>query len=210
MSSPRAIFGSSRPKFVLFFLFIISSTFLFAESDDFGIEIGNFGQINENYYRGGQPYEADMIALKKLGVKTVIDLQKKGKPEEEQWARKAGLKFFKIPLSSTKHATAEQTEYFLKLVNDPENLPVYVHCAAGKHRTGSMTAIYRITHDGWTAERAFQEMDDYGYYGFPNHGSHKKYVFRYYDNYLRAQKQERIIPAAPAATSPVIGIDAVN
>lgn len=209
MSSPRAV-SYLRPATVLFFLLVFSASSSFADNNEFGIDISNFGKINDNYYRGGQPDAEDMFALKKLGVKTVIDLQKGGEAEEEAWAAEAGLKFFKIPLSSTRRPTAEQTEYFLKLVNDPDNLPVYVHCAAGKHRTGSMTAIYRITHDSWTAERAFEEMDDYGYYGFPNHGAHKKHVFEYYDNYLRARNQDRMIPQQPAVSGAPAGMDAVN
>src|SRR5512135_3613642 len=103
-------------------------------------DIDNFGQINENYYRGGQPDRAGFDALKRLGVKTIIDLQEDGKKEEPQWARDAGLRYFNIPLSSTRPATPAQTAYFLKLVADPGNWPVYVHCAGGRHRTGAMTA----------------------------------------------------------------------
>jgi hypothetical protein len=28
----------------------------------------------------------------------------------------------------------------------------------GRHRTGALTAVYRITHDGWIAQQAFEEM----------------------------------------------------
>jgi len=114
----------------------------------------------------------------------VIDLQKDGPAREASWVQDAGLKYFKIPLSSSRPATAEQTEYFLTLVNDPAHWPVYVHCAGGRHRTGAMTAIYRITHDSWTADQAYREMEKYGYYSFPNHGSLKDYVYRYFRDYL--------------------------
>jgi protein tyrosine/serine phosphatase len=55
-------------------------------------------------------------------------------------------------------ATEEQTASFLKLVNDAANWPVYVHCKGGRHRTGELTAIYRITNEGWTADQTYQEM----------------------------------------------------
>ena len=57
-------------------------------------------------------------------MRTVIDLQEKGKRDEPKWVENAGMKFFKIRLSTTRRPTAEETEYFLKLVNDPENQPV--------------------------------------------------------------------------------------
>src|SRR5688572_24429395 len=39
------------------------------------IKIGNFGQLDERYYRGAQPLESDYQSLKDLGVNTVIDLR---------------------------------------------------------------------------------------------------------------------------------------
>ena len=35
---------------------------------------------------------------------------------------------------------------------------VYVHCVGGRHRTGVMTAVYRMMKDGLTADQAFKEM----------------------------------------------------
>ena len=71
----------------------------------------------------------------------------------------------------------------MNLVNDPNNWPVYVHCKGGRHRTGALTAIYRITHDGWTAEQAFGEMKrydfDHGFFGGPS--AQKKFVFEFYE-----------------------------
>jgi protein tyrosine/serine phosphatase len=142
--------------------------------------IKNFGRINENYYRGGQLKARDFKTLQELGVRTVINLRRGDSRKEEAWVQNAGMKYFKIPLSTTRPATKEQTEDFLKLVREPAHWPVYVHCAAGRHRTGAMTAIYRITHDSWTADMAYLEMKQYGYYSFPNHGSLKKFVYRYF------------------------------
>lgn len=206
MFSPLALRGPFRLKsiFVLILL-IAANSFLFAGSKRFDTTIKNFGQINKNYYRGGQPNESQFAELKRMGVKTVIDLQKDGKDEEAAWVKNAGMQFFKIRLKSTRPATPEQAEYFLRLVNDPANWPVYVHCAAGKHRTGAMTAIYRITQDSWTADAAFKEMNDYGYYSFPNHGSLKTYVYKYFDNHQSAAKAKEAMRETKeeAAVDPV-------
>lgn len=151
------------------------------------VSIDNFGRINQNYYRGAQPSAAEIMELQRLGIKTVIDLQKNGNPREAQWLRDAGMQYFNIPLASTMPATDGQTEQFLKLVNDPGNWPVFVHCAGGRHRTGEMTAIYRITQDSWTAEQAYREMKQYDFYSFGGHGPLKEYVFKYYNRYLTAK-----------------------
>ena len=147
--------------------------------------IKNFGKVNDNYFRGSQPNAAQMAALKAMGVKTVIDLRRDYVPQERQWANEIGLKYFNIPLQSSKAASKEQTEHFLRLVNDPANAPVYVHCKGGRHRTGALTGVYRITRDGWTAQQAFEEMKKYdfedGLFGGPS--SQRKFVFEFYEQY---------------------------
>ena len=75
--------------------------------------------------------------------------------------------------------TAEQQSRFLTLVNDPASQPVYVHCVGGKHRTGVMTAIYRMTQNSWTAGQAFDEMKDYRFGSDFLHPEFKKFVYGY-------------------------------
>lgn len=146
------------------------------------IQIKNFGCINENFYRGAQPKERDYADLAAMGVKTVIDLQRNGPENEQSLVEAQGMKFFRIPMSDSSTPAPGQGELFLKLINDPANHPVFVHCAGGRHRTGAMSAIYRITNDGWSAEQAYSEMKRYDFeYGF-GHGSLKRYVFAFYSH----------------------------
>jgi protein tyrosine/serine phosphatase len=126
-------------------------------------QLKNFGRVNENYFRGSQPVGADFAELKRFGIRTIVDLRRDRLGESEELARAQGLAYFHIPMTTQKPATDEQTAYFLSLVNDPANWPVYVHCKGGRHRTGQMTAIYRITQEGWTAEQAYDEMKRYDF-----------------------------------------------
>jgi protein tyrosine/serine phosphatase len=144
------------------------------------IRIENFGQINDNYYRGAQPAARDYADLAALGVKTVIDLTKDGRADEEGLVERAGMKFVRIPLTTSERPTDAKIDAFLKLVNDPANLPVYVHCQGGRHRTGVMTAVYRMTNDGWTAGQAFSEMQHYKFDTFPGHPVLKRFVYDFY------------------------------
>jgi protein tyrosine/serine phosphatase len=147
--------------------------------------IDNFGKVNDHYYRGSQPNQEQFAELKRLGIKTVIDLREDNKQAESQWVQDLGMQYFHIPLKTRVPASEQQTTYFLGLVNDPANLPVYVHCKGGRHRTGAMTGVYRITHDGWTADQAFREMKNYdfenGWLGGP--GAQKNYVYSFYERY---------------------------
>ena len=159
-----------------------------------GIE--NFGKVNDNYYRGSQPIADEFSELKKLGIKTIIDLRGDRLRDSGNLARAAGLQYINIPLSTKRAATNDQTEYFLRLVNDQANWPVFVHCKGGRHRTGEMTAIYRITQEGWTAGQAYDEMKKYDFedsFFYPR--SLKKYVFSYYERYAaqRASTRQTVV-----------------
>ena len=150
--------------------------------------IDNFGVISQTYFRGAQPEGRDYAELAKFGIKLVVDLQADGEASEQQFVEDAGMKFMRIPMTTRKVPTAEQIASFLKLVNDPANQPVYVHCAGGRHRTGVMTAIYRMTHDSWTSEKAFKEMKQYKFGADFLHPEFKKFVYAY-----------RAEPAGPAS-----------
>lgn len=143
------------------------------------IGIDNFGRINETYYRGSQPDGQDYTDLAALGVKTVIDLQQDGQLIERELVESAGMKFFRIPMTTRKAPTSDELSTFLQLVNDPANQPVYVHCAGGRHRTGVMTAMYRMTHDGWNSDRAFREMKQYDFGADFLHPEFKRFVYSY-------------------------------
>jgi tyrosine-protein phosphatase SIW14 len=143
------------------------------------ISIDNFGQVSATYFRGAQPDASDFADLAAAGVKTVIDLQADGNPGEGRLVESAGMKFKRIAMSTRVAPTPEQISEFLKLVNDPANQPVYVHCAGGRHRTGVMTAVYRMTHDGWNSDQAFKEMKQFKFGADFLHPEFKKFVYAY-------------------------------
>jgi tyrosine-protein phosphatase SIW14 len=149
------------------------------------ISIDNFGRINDNYYRGAQPDDRDYRDLAALGVKTVIDLTRDGRSNESGLVQRAGMKFYRIPLTTSERPSDAAVAQFLKLVNDPANQPVYVHCQGGRHRTGVMTAVYRMTNEGWSADRAYQEMKQYRFEGFPGHPELKRFVYDYYSSRVK-------------------------
>jgi protein tyrosine/serine phosphatase len=153
----------------------------FAEQADNGlaVRIDNFGRISAGYYRGAQPKGQDYGDLAKLGIKTIIDLQADGDAGERGMAEAAGLRFHRIPMTTRVPPTADQLAQFLDLVNDRANQPVFVHCAGGRHRTGVMTAVYRMTEEAWTADQAFAEMKRYKFGADFLHPEFKKFVYAF-------------------------------
>jgi tyrosine-protein phosphatase SIW14 len=159
--------------------------------------IVNFGEISPSYYRGGEPGGEGVLALAKLGIKTVIDLQMDPDGRESGLVGKAGMQYVRIPMTTHTPPTASQQAQFLSLVTDPAHQPVYVHCKEGRHRTGVMTALYRMTRDGWTADQAFKEMKQYDFGWDMLHSEFKRFVYTY-------------VAPVEGGTSPAIGARAAN
>jgi tyrosine-protein phosphatase SIW14 len=159
------------------------SVFLFAGSAAAqpAIHIDNFGRVDATLYRGAQPEGHDYADLKALGVKTIVNLTSDdAEPTEDAMTTRAGMTYVAIPMTTHVPPTQTQIDQFLRIVNDPARQPVYVHCVGGRHRTGVMTAAYRMTHDGWTSDRAFNEMKQYKFGADFLHSEFKDFVYRYH------------------------------
>jgi protein tyrosine/serine phosphatase len=145
------------------------------------IRIDNFAKVNDAYFRGAQPVGSDYAALARLGVKTVINLigDEELDATEQSSVAEHGMRYVLIPMSTRKAPTSQQLEKFLSVVNDPASQPVYVHCVGGRHRTGVMTAVYRMNRDGISGAEAFAEMKRFNYGPDFLHPEFKKFVYTY-------------------------------
>ncbi|MBX3397022.1 MAG: tyrosine-protein phosphatase [Phycisphaerae bacterium] len=118
-------------------------------------------------YRSAQPKPAQirhMVA--EYGVKTIIIAREgtsRSVPDERQHAEEAGASVEVISIESRQPVTDEQIEQFFRAVDDSSRRPVWVHCSAGRHRTGLLCALYRIERQGWPVERAMEEMLSFGF-----------------------------------------------
>jgi len=120
----------------------------------------NLHKVSEGLYRGAQPTPAGIKELKRLGVRTIINLRE---PE----ADRAGLKgtdlgYECIPMTAFRPKDDDVVR-FLRVVLDADRGPIFMHCKRGADRTGMMCAIYRIAVQGWTKEQALDEMTRGGF-----------------------------------------------
>lgn len=144
-------------------------------------ELPNFHRINAILYRGGQPKDNGFERLAAIGIKTVINLRDDDKREdaEEKEVRALGMRYFNVPLNNLfGRPSDEQMNRLLSIINAPENQPIFIHCKRGSDRTGTVIAVYRIEHDGWSCEQAKAEAKRYGM-GFWVVGM-KDYINDYY------------------------------
>ena len=129
--------------------------------------IPNFSKLDANFYRSGQPEGDNYKDLSALGIKTIISLRLSGSNQtknERKIVELNGMKFVNIPLNPFLHPNYKQIQAYYNVLNDPQNLPVLVHCKYGQDRTGIMTALYRVKAYNWNYDKAYNEMIDFGYH----------------------------------------------
>jgi protein tyrosine/serine phosphatase len=160
-----------------------------------GIKISNFGKMDDRFYRGARPGKKDFVALKSIGIDTIIDLTDNS-PEEKGLAEAAGLKYVNIAIKDKSYPTQEAVDAFLKVSADPATGKFYVHCAGGRHRTGDMGALYRFANYGWNFDQVMQEMKNFDYY----ESGHKDSLTFVVD-YAKKYDDIRIAKAAAAASA---------
>ena len=165
--------------FAVFSLILAASSTAFSQDNKAGITIKNFGQMDDRFYRGGQPKEDEYKELAALGIGTVIDLRDDPASYEKQSVEAAGMKYVNIPMSDKQYPETAKIEQFLKLVDDPSTGKFYVHCAGGRHRTGVMGAVYRFNHYNWNYDQVYAEMKKFDFYTRFGHGDLKKFVQDY-------------------------------
>jgi protein tyrosine/serine phosphatase len=163
-------------------------------------ELPRLHRVNDRLYRGAQPRKGGVSRLAELGVKTIINLRDDDEraQAEEREAHASGLKYFNIPFARLGRPTDEQVDRVLKLIDEPENGVVFVHCAHGQDRTGVVIAIYRISHEGWTSERAKEEANSIGMKFWQR--SMKDYISDYYRDHVQhnpGPAEKAALPEAP-------------
>lgn len=172
------------------------------KADFSNIKIGNFGQMDERFYRGAQPLESDYQSLKDLGVVTVIDLRNDPTAYEKGAVEALGMKYVNIPMSGWKSPKQNDVDTFLALVNNPETGRFYVHCKAGIHRTGVVGAAYRYTKYGWDYDQVYKEMKNYNYSNGLVHGALGSFV-KQMGKRQAETKTSSVISATSVLSSPV-------
>ena len=184
-----SMFKVSRFACALFAFLILSSVTPAQSEEKRYAELPNFHQITASLYRGGQPAEGGFKILASLGIKTVLNLRDRDERErlEEAEVRRAGLRYFNVPLDVFDRPSDRDIERVLAIIAAPENQTVFVHCKRGSDRTGVVIACYRITHDRWTNEQAKSEAKRYGI-GFWQ-VKMKDFIGDYYKRRVEEQKK---------------------
>ncbi len=120
--------------------------------------VPNFAKVSEALWRGSQPTLEGFHNLEAAGAKTIVNL----KYSEDDLPMLSGTKLKYLWLPELPGFPDEHDlVIFLKIVENPDNWPVFVHCEYGRDRAGYIVAAYRIIVQDWTVDDAIHEMFDF-------------------------------------------------
>jgi protein tyrosine phosphatase (PTP) superfamily phosphohydrolase (DUF442 family) len=133
-------------------------------------------------YRSGQmTIDGFADAVKRYGIRTIVNAQDEypdpeiaagyfdpGTIKESELCRQLGVRYvYIVPDLIPRRLVPEQhpqaIDHWRELCDDPANYPILLHCRAGLHRTGVLTAVWRMEYDGWSPLDAIREMKAHGF-----------------------------------------------
>jgi hypothetical protein len=129
------------------------------------------------------------------------------KVREKEFCESLGVRYVFLPpdILSRRKVPQERPraiDQFLELLANPTNYPILIHCRAGLHRTGVMTAVYRMEYDGWTPAEALRELKANGFGEFPA-TSANDYIVQYLLTYRRGASAHRAEAQGVFVAAPV-------
>jgi hypothetical protein len=161
------------------------------------------------FYRCGQ-LTADGFtdAISRYHIRTVVNVQDEypdpdldkcffssATVKESELCKLLGVRYVYLPPDLiARHLLPQQRpeaiDKFLALMDDPKSYPVLIHCHAGLHRTGVLTALYRMEYDGWGPEETIRELKANGFSEWQC-TSANDYIKQYILTYRRGVREKK-------------------
>jgi hypothetical protein len=161
------------------------------------------------FYRCGQ-LTADGFtdAISRYHIRTVVNVQDEypdpdldkcffssATVKESELCKLLGVRYVYLPPDLiARHLLPQQRPEaigkFLALMDDPKSYPVLIHCHAGLHRTGVLTALYRMEYDGWGPEETIRELKANGFSEWQC-TSANDYIKQYILTYRRGVREKK-------------------
>ncbi|MEJ2528204.1 MAG: tyrosine-protein phosphatase, partial [Sulfurovaceae bacterium] len=147
--------------FLLFIVFIlsISANEIRLRPTDWaqpiiGSSLDNFYKVSEGVYRSEQPDSEDFDDIISVGIGEVLNLREYHSDDDE--VKMHEVKLHRIEVDTGEMSEAQLREALKIIIN--RKSPILIHCWHGSDRTGAVIASYRVIVEGWSKEKAIDEL----------------------------------------------------
>jgi len=123
----------------------------------------NLHRVTSQFYRSAQLNRKDVARLQALSIKTVVSLR--AFHADTELLRKSGIKTVRISIYTWDIDDRQVIDALRAIRAAEQDGAVLLHCQHGADRTGLISAMYRMLYQGWSKERALDELV-HGGYGF--------------------------------------------
>jgi protein-tyrosine phosphatase len=161
------------------------------------------------FYRSGQmTAEGLRDAVQQYGIRTVMNVQDEYPDpdldinfwttetvKETEVCRELGVRYVHIAPELISRKLVPQfrppaIDQFLAILDKEESYPVLMHCHAGLHRTGVLTAVYRMEYQNYSRLEAWWDMRANGFGPWVGTVAND-YVKQYVTTYVRGVRSQR-------------------
>jgi protein tyrosine phosphatase (PTP) superfamily phosphohydrolase (DUF442 family) len=153
----------------------------------------NRHRITEKMWRSSQPTPIQIGGLKRLGIRTVINLR--GERDcasfylEDEACRKHGIKLVNFPVNSRQPPKKEILQQLETLFANVE-YPALMHCKAGADRAGLMSALYLLIAEKQPVEEAMKQLS-------PRYGHVRQSKAGVLDRFLEVYRDYNVATPTP-------------
>ncbi|EGW34001.1 uncharacterized protein SPAPADRAFT_59413 [Spathaspora passalidarum NRRL Y-27907] len=121
----------------------------------------NFAPIINTIYRSSFPQPNNFSFIKTLKLKSILCLIPEEYPQlHTEFLSHENIKLFQLGMSGNKEPfvkiSSDLITEAIRIVLNPENQPILIHCNRGKHRTGCLVGVIRRLQN-WSLTIIFDE-----------------------------------------------------
>lgn len=147
-------------------------------------------RVTRQMFRSGHPNPIDVARAGRKGIRTIINLRGDNDSSANRLSsmacRKHGIELIEFRARSAKPPTREMI-HAAKDLFDRIEYPVLLHCKSGADRSGLMSALYLILHEGQSVADARKQLHwRYGHFRQSRTGI----LDRFFDSYEQDCKDE--------------------
>lgn len=120
-------------------------------------------KVADGLFRGSAPNPKDVLWLKEiLGIKKIVSLDKETGDRIDRACKMLGINHVKAYIDYDRRSLYNVLSHNLKTLL-LDGGPTYLHCAAGKDRTGLLAALFKCKYMGMNPEDAITEAKSLGF-----------------------------------------------